>query len=81
MLTIFSDFVIKSLEHFKINNHPINLEKDKQLSYKPIYNLKLLKFKIPKIYIKIKFASNFIRLLKLVVNALILFDFKKDNSL
>lgn len=38
-------------KHFNINDHKINLELDKYLFYRLIYNLKLIKLETLKIYI------------------------------
>lgn len=52
--------VAKLSKYFNINKHTINLELNKQLFYKLIYNLYLVELEILKMYIKIKFAKNFI---------------------
>lgn len=56
-----------------IKKHLINLELDKQLSYNLIYNLRLVKFKILKIYIEINLVNGFIYFFKILVGAFILF--------
>lgn len=43
-----------------INDHAINLEDDKQLYYKPIYSLGLIKPETLKIYIKANLKNGFI---------------------
>lgn len=48
------------LEKTKLNNHAIKLEKDKQLPYRLIYNLRLIKLKTLKIYIKTCLKIRFI---------------------
>ena len=53
----FTDVFSKKLsamlpEYTKINTHIINLEKGKQLPYRPIYNLDLVEPEILKTYIK-----------------------------
>ena len=79
---IFSaKITIKLLEHIGINNYIIKLEKDKQLFFKFIYNLKPIELKILKIYIKTNLANSFIQLFKSFVNISILFDLKLDKSL
>lgn len=64
-----------------INNHPINLEEDKQPSYRLIYNVEPVELKILKIYIKDNLKNGFIRLLKSPAGAPILFINKVDGSL
>ena len=79
---VFSlDFVVKLLDHIRMNDYLINLLKDKQPPYSPIYSLELVELKILKIYIKDKLASNFIRPFKSSTGAPILFEKKKDGSL
>lgn len=63
----------KLLKRSKINKHVINLEPDKQPPYRPIYNFKLIKFKILKIYIETNLANGFIHLSKSPARAFILF--------
>lgn len=76
----FFNSVIKLLEHFKINNHFINLKKSKQPVYSPIYSLGPIQLKISKTYIKTNFVNGFIKSLKLLAVIPILFVFKKTNS-
>ena len=45
---------------YNINNQIINIKKDKLLFYNLIYNLKFLKLKTLKTYIKINLICNFI---------------------
>ena len=52
-------FIIKPLK-YNNNNYIIKLEKDKKLFYSLIYNLKLIKLKILKNYIKINLVNRFI---------------------
>ena len=66
--------IAKFLEYIKINNHIIKLEKSKQLSFDLIYNLKLIKLKILKTYIKINLVNSFIKPFKSLAKILILFD-------
>lgn len=47
----FSNFIVELLEHCGINDYPIDLQKDKQLFYRPIYSLKLVELKLLKSYI------------------------------
>lgn len=65
----------------EINKHIINLKSGKQPSYKPIYSLKLVKFKTLKTYIEINLANNFIQSSKSLVQALILFVQNPNSSL
>lgn len=44
------------LKHTKINNYTINLIKNKQLFYKLIYSLEIVKLKTLKTYIKTNLA-------------------------
>ena len=62
------------LKYIKINNHTIELEKNKQLFFYLIYSLKLIKLKILKTYIKVNQTNNFIQSSKSPVRVLILFD-------
>lgn len=45
---------------FNINKYVIDLKLDKQLSYKPLYSLELIKLKIFKTYIKTNLVNKFI---------------------
>lgn len=51
---------VELLKYSTINKHSMDLKPDKQLAYNPIYNLRPVKLKIFKTYIKIKIANNFI---------------------
>lgn len=53
-------FVVILPDHFNINKYIIDLEPDKQLSYKPVYNLGLVKLKNSKTYIKANLTNRFI---------------------
>lgn len=64
---------IKLFKHSVINKHLINLELGKQLPYKPIYSLGLIKLKTLKIYIKTNLANSFIYFSKFLAKVLILF--------
>ena len=66
--------VAKFSKYTRINNYIIKLEKDKQLLFGLIYNLKLIEFKILKIYIKTNLANNFIKPFKSLIEIFILFD-------
>ena len=77
---IFSKKITKKItQYLAFNKYTINLKKDNQLFYISIYSLRLIEFKIFKIYIKIILANNFIWLSKSSVKAFILF-IKKLNS-
>ena len=52
--------IIKFSKYFKINNYIIKLKKGKQLFFRLFYNLKLVKLKILKTYIKITLNNGFI---------------------
>ena len=78
----FSSYsAVELLEHFRINDHPINLLDDKQAPYGPIYSLGPVELETLKTYIKANLASGFIRSSKSSSCALILFVRKKDGSL
>ena len=57
-----------------MNNYIIKLKKDKQLFFRPIYSLKLIKLKILKTYIKINLTNCFICSFKSSIGAFILFN-------
>ena len=63
------------------NEHAIELEKGKQPPYGPIYSLEPVELETFKIYIKTNLANGFIRALKLLAGALILFVRKPNGSL
>lgn len=60
------------LKYTEIKIHAINLKKDKQLLYRLIYSLELVKREILKTYIKTNQANGFIYFLKSPISALIL---------
>ena len=64
-----------------MNNYVIELEKNKQLSFRLIYSLGLVELKILKMYIETNLANNFIQLFKSPVGAFIFFDWKSDGNL
>ena len=74
----------KLLKNPKINEHIIKLEKSKQLFFRLIYNLSLVKLEILKTYIEINLANGFIQLFKsslkylffLIKNQIEVFAFK-----
>lgn len=60
-IDIFSSKVVtKFLKYTKINNHFIDLEKNKQPSYRLIYSLESIELETLKIYIKINLKTSFI---------------------
>ena len=73
--------LVKLLEYTKINDYTIKLEKNKQLFFRLIYSLKLVKLKILKTYIKINLANSFIQLFQFYISKFILFDQKPDKNL
>lgn len=79
-----NDFSKKSatilLEYTKINIYFINLEKDKQLYYGPIYNLEPLKLETLKTNTKTNLTNSFIQSFKFLARAPILFDKKLNRT-
>lgn len=74
----FADFFLEKLAKVllkltKTNEHTIKFEKCKLLTYKPIYSIESVEFKIVKTYINTNLTNAFIRLLKLPASDLILF--------
>ena len=47
-------------KHTRINNHTLKLKADKELLFRSIYSLELVKLEILKIYIKTNLANSFI---------------------
>lgn len=71
---IFSkNSVTKLIKQTKLNKYAINLIKDKQSPYRPIYSLRPVKQKILKTYIETKLVNSFIRPLKSIADISILF--------
>ena len=68
-------------ERTELNEHAIDLEDGKQLSYGPIYSLGPMKLETLKTYIEIHLKTGFIRPSKSPASALILLDKKPDSSL
>ena len=70
-------FLVKNTIEFsknsRINKHIIESKKDKQPPFRFIYNLRLLKLEILKIYIEINLANGFIRFFKSFARAIYLF--------
>lgn len=52
--------IIKLFENISINKYIIELIKSKQLSYRPIYSLRLIELETLKTYIKIYLKTKFI---------------------
>ena len=63
-----------------MNEHAIELEKDKQPLFRPIYSLGPVELETLKIYIKTNLANNFIRPSKSLTEAPILFSKKPNES-
>ena len=63
------------------NNYAIKLKNGKQPTYEPIYSLGPVELEILKTYIETNLANGFIRPLKSLADALILFIYKLDGSL
>ena len=72
---------IKFPENTRINEHVIELERDKQLIFGSIYSLELVKLETLKTYIKTNLANGLVQPFKSPVRASILFDKKSDESL
>lgn len=68
------------LEYIKINTHIINLEKNKQSLYKPIYSPRLVKLETLKTNIKTNLTKSFIHFSKFLADTLILFIKKPDKN-
>ena len=69
------------LEKTEFNQHAIELEKNNQIPYRPIYSLGPVKLEILKTYIKTYLKTRFIQLSKSHLNTPILFDKKLDGNL
>ena len=76
-----AEYTMELSKYTEINNHAIELEKNKQLFFGRIYNLRLVELETLKIYIEINLANSFIRPSKFSARATILFDWKPDKSL
>lgn len=75
------DLTIKLFENTNIYDYVIQLAKNKQLSYRPIYSLGSVELKTLKIYIKIHLKTGFFQLSKSLTNAPIIFNQKLDKNL
>lgn len=79
-IDVFSKEVAADLlEYIRINDPPIDLKKDKQLFYKLIYRLGLVKLETLKTYITNNLKNSFIRLSKSPIRVPILFIKKADG--
>ena len=58
----------------------VNFFQNKQLLFKVMYSLKLIKLKMLKIYIESNLVNEFIKFFKSFFKALILFIYKKNNN-
>ena len=63
-----------------VNKYAIELIKDKQLPYKPIYTLSLVELKNLKAYIETHFKTRFIQPSKSPAGTPIFFDKKPDSN-
>ena len=77
----FLELTSELFEQIEINDHTIKLVDDWQLSYRPIYSLRLIELETLKIYIETNLANGFIRPSKSPIKAFIVFDKKSDGSL
>ena len=79
---VFSpDLATELPKHTEINTHAIDLKKDKQPPYEPIYSLGLVELETLKTYIETNLANSFIHPLKSPAGTPILFYKKPDGSL
>lgn len=83
--TNFSDILSKNFAAvlsncLNINKYVINLEPDRQLPYRPIYSLSLIKLETLKTYIKANLANRFIWPSNFPTRASIFFIWKLDKS-
>lgn len=78
---IFSfNLEIKLPKNMSINGHTIKLVESKQLFYKSIYSLSPIKLKFLKLSIKLYLQTRFICTFKFLINTLIFFNIKPNNS-
>lgn len=70
---VLNKLAAELLKRSNINEHLINLKRDKQPLYGLIYSFKLVELKTLKTYIKTNLANNFIRPFKSPTRAIILF--------
>ena len=78
---MFLKDLVNQLSENKSYNHAIDLESGKMISYKSLYNLSETELTILWDYIDINLLNDFIKSFKLLVEALILFIKKKDDTL
>ena len=72
--------VAKLPENSEMNEYTIKLEESKQLLFESIYNLRPIKLKTLKTYIKTNLANSFIWSFKSLAKVPIFFDQKPDRS-
>ena len=77
----FFDLAMELPKNTGIKEHVIELQDDKQSSYRPIYSLGPVELESLKTYIKTYLKTGFIQPSKLLASAPILFDKKPDGSL
>lgn len=75
------DLIMELHKNTGINKYVIKLIKDKQLFYKPIYSLRLIKLENLKTYIETHLKTGFIWLSKSLIGTLILFHQILDKNL
>lgn len=73
-------YATELLKNIKINEYTIKLDKNKQLFFRSIHNLKPIELEILKTYILTNLVSSFIQSSKSSVRASILFNKKPDKS-
>ena len=76
-----AEYIAELLENTGINKYAIELEKDKQLLFGPIYSLGPVELETLKTYIKTNLANSFIRSSKSPAGAPILFNKKPNKNL
>ena len=67
-------------ENTKMNKHAIELEDDKQPTFRPIYSLEQVELETLKTYMKTNPTNSFVQLSKSLAGAPILFDKKPNRS-
>lgn len=72
--------MIELFENTSMNKYAIKLVQGKQLSYRPIYNLKLVELVILKTYIKTNLKTGFFQPSKFASGTPIFFDRKPNRS-
>lgn len=79
-MCFFLNQAIELLKNTRINKPAIELIEEKELSYRPIYALNLVKLETLKAYIKTHLRIRFIWPFKSLVNIPIFFGKKSDGS-